>query len=209
MIVLSPSSSSFNLLGLEIKFYSVCMFFAIAVSYFAAIKFSNYFKKTNTDILIDFSPLMILISIIGARLYYVLLCFDYYKENLLSAFFIWQGGLSIHGAIIAAIIFGAVYFKIKKLNFFDYADIISLVTPLGQAIGRWGNYFNQEAFGKPTYDSFIALFVDKNMRPVKYIDNEYFHPAFLYESILDLTVFFILFLIMKKNRPKIGRLYIF
>lgn len=204
MLVIYPVQSTFELFGQKIHFYSVCMFCAIAFSYFLAILFSEISKHTSREVVSDFSPFMIFVSVIGARLYYVFLSPEYYLNNPIAVFMIWQGGLSIHGAIIAAIICSVIYCKIRELSFFAYADVFALVAPLGQAIGRWGNYFNQEAFGAPlhTHNALISLYVDMRHRPYEYSDLSYYHPAFLYESILDLVLFVILLYIMRKTAFK-------
>ena len=103
-----------------------------------------------------------------------------------------HGGLSIFGAILAGIISIYVLSKTKKFNFTEHVDVIAVVFPLCQAIGRFGNYFNQEAYGAPC-NSFIKLFVDKEYRYAQYSNIEYYHPTFLYESMLDIIIFLILF----------------
>ena len=203
MILIPPDINYFGFLGLNIHYYSVCIFFAVILSFFFAYYgCGRFFLSVDKNVLSDLTPSLIIYSIIGARLYYVLLSLDYFISNPLAVFMIWQGGLSIHGAFLGGVIFGLLYMKKKKLNFFPYADIVSLVLPLGQAIGRWGNFFNQEAFGVPVNNSHIALYVKESLRPLQFKEYEYFHPCFLYESILDFLIFIILFFTAKKISKK-------
>ena len=152
----------------------------------------------------DFLPIVIFSAIFGARIYYVILNFEYFFRHPLEIIFIWHGGLSIHGAIIGGIVSLFLFLKIKKMPFLEYLDILSCVFPLGQAIGRWGNFFNQEAFGKPC-NYFWCMYIQPQFRPLEYKNYDFFHPAFLYESILDFLLFiFLLFLICRVNKLKRG-----
>ncbi len=209
MILTPPCVNYFNIFGLKIYFYSLCIFFAVLVSFFAMLFFAKTYKtKIQTPVLFDITPLLVIFSILGARVYYVLLSYEYFLYHPASIFMIWQGGIAIHGAIIGGIIFGALYLKLKKLPFFDYADIFTLVLPLGQAIGRWGNFFNSEAFGLPSY-SFFKLFVSPIFRPLEYLNYSYFHPTFLYESFFDILIFLILIFVYKKTAEKFSGITFF
>lgn len=200
MILYPPELNYFNLFGFNLHYYSLCIFFAIIICYLVSLFLSSkVMTAVDKNILSDMLPLLVVFSIIGARIYYVLLSIDYFILNPAAIFMVWQGGLSIHGAIIGGIIFGAIYAKKNKINFFPYGDIICATLPLGQAIGRFGNFFNQEAFGMPTVYAPIKLFVNSNYRPEQYAYKKYFHPCFLYEAILDLLVFVILLILLKKT----------
>ncbi len=204
MIIYPYPFRSFDLFGFDIRFYSICMFLAIISAFLIAYGLAGKISdNTNKDTLLDFFPWLFISGISGARIYYVILSFNYYFSNPHLIFQIWRGGISIHGAIIFGIIAGIVYFKIKKLKFYPYADIIAIGLSLGQCVGRFGNFFNQEAFGVPVYDNFfIKLFVEKRYRPLEYVDYGYFHPVFLYESILDFLIFIALFFVLKKTANK-------
>jgi phosphatidylglycerol---prolipoprotein diacylglyceryl transferase len=144
-------------------------------------------------------------GIVGARLYFVALNLPEFLQHPESILMTWLGGMSIHGGIIGGIIAGFVFTKIAKLPFLSSCDIIGTVLPLGQAIGRWGNFFNSEAFGRPVPDDFpLKLFIPFTSRPEQYANNEYFHPTFLYESVWDLGIFFLLYFVLfnKLNRYK-------
>lgn len=210
MILYPPSDTSFNIFGFDIYYYSICILLGIVFSFFALRFLSYKNNKVSFDVVCDMSPLIIIASIICARLYYVLLSFGYYKNHLIEIFYIRDGGIAIHGAILGGIVFGYLYLKNKKLKFLPYADIFATVLPLGQAIGRWGNFFNSEAYGIPTSaDTLIKLFVPLKSRNINFIDVEYFHPTFLYESILDLVIFVILFFLYKKTAKNFDGLIFF
>jgi len=171
------------------------MLAGVFATYFISKK---YYKTVDLDALVDFFPILIIFSIIGARLYYVLLSLDYYLKYPKEIFAIWHGGISIHGAILGGLLTGIIYFKfIKKIPVLPYADVVSYGLSLGQGIGRWGNFFNQEAFGLPC-DLPWKLYIDPPFRPSGLTQYSYFHPAFLYESIWDFLVFLVLFFVVRK-----------
>ena len=191
--------------GIALHFYGLIIAFAIVLCIFViGLICKNTKKSLSVDVIYDILPFVIIFSIIGARLYYVLLNFKYYFQHPKEIFMIWQGGLAIHGAILAGLLSVILILKIKKLQILPHLDIFACVLPLGQAIGRWGNYINQEAFGAPC-NYFWCMYVERVFRPSKYIDFQYFHPTFLYESILDLLIFAALFfLILKYKNLKTG-----
>ena len=166
----------------------------ILLATLAALTVCLYLAKLHnlkTDIIIDLAFWLIISGLIGARLYAVLLELPYFLINPLNIFKIWQGGLAIHGAIIGGFIALWRFAKKNNFNFFQLASIIVTALPLGQSIGRWGNYFNQELFGYPTARPW-GIRIDIINRPLNYLNNQYFHPAFLYESIGNLIIFIIL-----------------
>lgn len=154
-------------------------------------------------------------GIFGARLWHVLTDFNLYKDNLIEALYIWNGGLSIFGGLFGSI-FGAylslTLLKNKKsknqISFLEFIDIAVFGIPIGQVIGRLGNYFNQELYGIPADDSFLSFFkiyIDPVHRISGFETIEYYHPIFFYEMILmSLFAFFIYFLNLKNKLPKIG-----
>lgn len=192
------------ILNYPIRFYGLIMAFAffvgIIVGYFLI---SKKYGKNEAELFFDYSPALIVFSIIGARIFYVLASFNYYFYNPKEIFMINHGGISIIGAIIFGFISIFALSKIKSFDFKKHLDVISIVLPLCQAIGRFGNYFNQEAYGKPT-DGFIKLFVDKQYRYSVYSENFFFHPTFLYESVLDILIFVLLMVIFFKTKLKNG-----
>lgn len=145
---------------------------------------------------------MLISAILGARLYYVIFSWDLYRNNLGEIAAFWHGGLAIHGALIGGTVSALVYTRLKGFSFWQVADIFAPSLILGQAIGRWGNFFNQEAFGRPTNLPW-GIFIEKINRPLSYIHQTYFHPTFLYESLWDFCVF--LFLLWVRRRKGIIR----
>lgn len=156
-------------------------------------------KKLNfsANKIFDFSFWVIVAGIFGARIYHVLLQWPYYSQNPNSIFKVWEGGMAIHGAMIGGLLV-LFYFSWKeKINFWLLAAIFAPGIALGQAIGRWGNYFNQELFGTPTNLPW-GIPINLMNRPINYISSEFFHPTFLYESLGDLAIFIILFVLISK-----------
>lgn len=194
-----PSSVLFEVNGFSFHYYGLIMFFAIVSALFV-IRFvaKKYYKDVDTEILLDILPPIILFSIIGARLYYVMMDFSYYSKHVGEIIAVWNGGMSIHGGIIGGMLSGLFLAKIKKISFLKYADVFSYGLVVGQAIGRWGNYFNCEAFGRPCSIPFLKLFIPLENRPFGYEEFSYFHPAFLYESFWNIFVFLLLYFVVRK-----------
>jgi len=133
-------------------------------------------------------------GVIGARLYFVLLNYKHFLSDPIAALMIWTGGLSIHGGLIGGILAGVVYCRLKKLPVLVTADLILSAMPLAQAIGRWGNFFNSEAFGRPVGSDFpLKLYIPQESRPWEFKDQQYFQPTFLYESVYDVLLFCLLY----------------
>ena len=179
----------------------------------------RYMKKIggNPDDILDFMLYGVIFCIIGARLYYVIFSWDMYKDNPMDIFNLREGGLAIYGGIIAAVIFGIFYVKKRKLNFWDMADIMIPSVPLGQAIGRWGNFFNREAFGGFTDGLFAMRYKLSQVSPSNLTEDilqntivsggvEYIqvHPTFLYESLWNIGVFVLLIILRKSGKFKQG-----
>ena len=144
-------------------------------------------KKDNT---LDIAIYGLVAGILGARIYYVLFSLDEFRDDWLSVFYIWEGGLAIYGGIIGAVISTFTYCKIKKLNVLNVFDICCIGLLLGQAIGRWGNFFNCEVYGRPT-EFFLGMSIN-NGAPV--------HPLFLYESLWNFAG--VIFLCILRNHKK-------
>lgn len=195
---MSPGDIAFQIGNLSIYYYGIIMALSIFMGAGIAKEITRkYYKELNPDIIYNISPSIIIGAILGARIYYCILCYDFYSHNIADIFKIWHGGLSIHGAIIGGLIAGIIYSKKHNLPILKLCDIFSYGLVLGQALGRWGNFFNSEAFGRPT-SYFLKLFIPINKRPLEYMNYQYFHPTFLYESILDIIIFLILFFIIRK-----------
>ncbi len=185
-----PNPILISLGPINIYWYGLFIVLGILAAIFITLKLADYYK-IKKETIIDLAFWLIIGGVIGARLYHILLELQYYLSNPIDAIKIWQGGLAIHGAILAGIVIIWRFSKKHQYNFWLLSSIIAPGLALAQAIGRWGNYFNQELFGKPTKLAW-SIPIDLANRPIEYISNEFFHPTFLYESIGNLLIFFIL-----------------
>lgn len=197
---------AFSIFNVDIYYYSLFILTGIIIAYFL-IKFET--KKHNIDFNIVSNLLFytIIIGILGARVYYVIFNISYYANNLLEIINIRNGGLAIHGGIISAIIFIYYYTKKHNLNFIRILDIFAPGVIIAQAIGRWGNFFNQEAYGKAVavsklYKLHIPKFIINGMK----IDGIYYYPTFYFESIWCIIGFIIMIFLRKYKNLKLGTL---
>lgn len=209
----SPSPVLFKLGSLPLYWYG--LFYAVAIV-FGYLLTHWLLKKQSQSInqefqassfklqanLPDLTFALIVIGLIGARIYHVLNEPAYYFANPSQIFAVWNGGLAIHGAIIADAIFLWFYARFYDLDYLRLLDLFAPALLLGQAIGRWGNYFNQELFGRPTSLPW-GIPIDFINRPLGYESFTYFHPTFLYESLWDIVgVVILLYLVNKKFQAK-------
>ena len=191
---------AFNVFGLPVAWYGIL----IATGMMVGIILANYtskLKNVNYDELLNIILIAFPIAIIGARAYYVVFEFDQYRDNLIQVFNIRQGGLAIHGGVIFGMLAALIYTKYKKENLMQFADVAAPSIIIGQAIGRWGNFFNSEAHGGPVTQTFISKFpnfIQKGML----IDGVYYHPTFLYESMWNVMVCLILIYLLTKTFKK-------
>ncbi len=215
---------------LDLGFTSVRWYGAIiAFGFLLAVLFGGrtaYVWKINLDKMIDVLLYGTIAAIIGARLYYVVFEWDSYKNNLADIFKIWEGGLAIYGGIIGGLIAAYIVCKVEKLNFYNLLDMVGMSLLIGQGIGRWGNYANQEAFGvltnNPKWGMMSDIIAQKIVSepelyglegieniPQYIADNELFvHPTFFYESVWCISGFLILYIILKKFRKFSGQLFL-
>lgn len=207
-----------SVFGFDIAYYGII----IAIGIVAGILITLYeAKRTGQDpnIYIDFAMYAIILCILGARIYYVAFEWGQYKDDLIQIINIRNGGLAIYGAIITAVITCIVYSKIKKISFWRMVDTACIGLITGQIIGRWGNFFNREAFGDYTNNLFamqikideVGGVITENIRNnivvndgIRYIQ---VHPTFLYESLWNLGVL-ILILIFRKYKKFEGEVFI-
>lgn len=217
-------SNTLNLGFTTVRWYGAI----IAFGFLLAVLFGGriaYKWKINLDKMIDVLLYGTIGGILGARLYYVAFKWDYYGQHLSEVFKIWEGGLAIYGGIIGGLLAAFIVCKAEKLNFFNLLDMASMSLLIGQGIGRWGNYANQEAFGSITNRNWgmmsdtVAEYISEhasyfglgNVENVKqYIaDNDiYVHPTFFYESVWCLLGFLVLYIIMRKRRKFSGQLFL-
>ena len=195
----------FQIGPVTIYWYSFLILVAVIVGYQIVVSYSKKISYKTNEIM-DMVLYLVIFSIIGARAYYVIFNFSLYQDDLLSIFMIWKGGLAIYGGVIAGILYIFYYCKKKGLDFIRVLDIFSLSLLLGQAIGRWGNFFNGEAYGgKTTLEALQSLHLPKFIIDGMYIDGFYRQPTFLYESIWCLIGVFFLIRIRKRYTNQVGR----
>lgn len=197
----SPSQILFTVFGVNIYYYGVIMALAISIGTLVSDWCGTKYFGLKKETIIDLAPYLIIFGILGARLYYCVLNYDFYLRFPTEIIAIRHGGISIHGAILGGA-FGLWLFSIRhKLNFLKLCDVSVIGLSIAQAIGRWGNFFNSEAFGGPTNLPW-KLYIAPQYRPIPYQDCNFFHPAFLYESVLDIVVFGILLGAAKSRKIK-------
>lgn len=191
----------------QIYWYGVIIGFGALLGLWLAVKESER-RGLNKDVFVDLVLYALPIAIVCARAYYVIFQWDYYSQNLSDIPKIWQGGLAIHGGLIGAVLTVIVYAKVKKLSFWQLVDIAAPSIILGQAIGRWGNFINQEAHGGPVTREFLeSLHLPEFIINQMYINGQYYHPTFLYESIWNIIGFILLLLLRKVNLRR-GELFL-
>lgn len=211
-IHLEQVGQSVSVFGFEIAYYGII----IGIGVLAGIALAAFLAKKigqDPDTYYDLAIYAVILSVIGARIYYVVFSWDSYKNDLLSIFNIRQGGLAIYGGVIAAILTVFVYAKVKKISFGLLTDTAGPGLILGQIIGRWGNFFNREAFGDYT-DSLFAMRLPVNavrssditkkmlehaevLDGVRYIQ---VHPTFLYESLWNVCILAIMLWWIKRKQ---------
>ena len=204
-MLVPPSQILCTVFGVNIYYYGVIMAVAITIgtliSDWAGTKFFGLDKET----VIDMAPYCIIFGIIGARIYYCVMDYDFYLRFPTEILAIRHSGISSHGAILGGA-FGLWLFSLRhKIKASTLCDVSVIGLSIAQAIGRWGNFFNSEAFGGPTNLPW-KLYVAPQYRPVPFQDYKFFHPAFLYECILDIIIFIILLFLAKNKKLKEGNL---
>lgn len=187
---------AFQIGPIAVRWYGILMSSALAIGTFLAYR-EAVRQKLDPDQIINLVIIAAPLAFIGARAYYVIFRWSYYSTNPSEIPAIWHGGLAIHGALIAGVLAGYFFVKWQKLRFWQIADIVAPSIILGQAIGRWGNFFNQEAYGYPT-----------DLPWAMYIDGAYRHPTFLYESLWDLGVFLFLLWYRRRKGIKHGEVFL-
>ncbi len=193
------SPVAFKLGKIEVRWYGLLIALAIAIGIYISLKRSKNRNYTEDDVL-DFFLYLIPAMIIGARLYYVIFEWHYYAQQPSRIFALWEGGLAIHGGLLAGILVCFWYCHKKKISFLHFADGIIPAVPLGQAIGRWGNFINQEAYGRETDLPWAIEVWDANNGLIKV------HPTFFYESICNILTVIILLVYEKHYLKRDGEL---
>lgn len=222
-IYLENVGKTITVFGFDIAYYGIIIGCGVIAGVLMAAWQAKRTKQ-DPEIYYDLAMYAVILSIIGARIYYVVFSWDYYKDNLLSILNFREGGLAIYGGVITAIITTYVFAKIKKIQFGTLCDTAGLGLILGQIIGRWGNFFNREAFGEYTNNLFamrlpldavrksdVTELMMEHLEVIDGISYIQVHPTFLYESLWNLAV--LLFLIFwskhKKFEGEVFLLYLF
>ncbi len=218
-IYLADVGKTLTVFGFDIAYYGI----TIGIGMITGIMIASWQAKrcgVNPDYITDVALYGIVFGVIGARIYYVVFSWDMYKDDLLSIFNLRQGGLAIYGGIIAAVITVIAFSKIKKLKAPLLFDMVGPGIVAGQAIGRWGNFFNREAFGEYT-DNLLAMrlpldavrssdvteLMKEHMETIDGVDFIQVHPTYLYESMWCLMVLVIL-LAYTKHRKFDGEVFL-
>jgi phosphatidylglycerol---prolipoprotein diacylglyceryl transferase len=210
VMFMSPGEEVFHLGNFRLKWYGLLIATAVLIGVNLSMRLAKS-RKIDPESIADLAIWLVLGAIPAARLYYVLFQWQNYSQHPEDIIKVWEGGIAIHGAIIGGSIAAIIFAKLKQVSFWQLADIVAPSVALGQAIGRWGNFFNSEAFGSPT-DLPWKLFIPKDRRPFEYLNFEYFHPTFLYESLWNLLVFAVLMWLFiddsRHHRTKTGAIFL-
>jgi phosphatidylglycerol:prolipoprotein diacylglycerol transferase len=194
-IFTSPGPLVFQLGPITLRWYGLLIAIAVLLGLTLATRLGRA-RGIEPSLIADLLPLLVLGAVLGARLYYVLLEWRQYGGNWLDALAIWRGGIAIHGALLGGSLAAVLFCRWRRQPFWPLLDVLVPAVALGQAIGRWGNFFNSEAFGLPT-DLPWKLFIPLPFRPSEFLDQAYFHPTFLYESLWNLGVCILLLLLFR------------
>jgi len=207
----SPGSQLLNLGFFSIKWYGLLIAISVLLGLNLSKKLARY-RGIEPQFISEALPSLVLSSIIGARIYYVIFEYrqfigdNFYTPikmlniylNIPSFLAIWEGGIAIHGALLGGFLSIYLFCKSKKIPLKIFLDLLMPSVILGQSIGRWGNFFNNEAFGIPTNLPW-KLFIPLSSRPIIFANSQFFHPTFLYESLWNLIVFTLLIYIFNKQ----------
>lgn len=184
---------------IQVHWYGVIIGAGILLALIIAMR-ESVKRGMDKDLFTDLMLWAIPIAIISARIYYVIFEWDYYSQHLGEIIAIWHGGIAIHGALIGSVLTAYFFTKKRNISFWKLADIAAPSIILGQAIGRWGNFMNQEAHGGEVSRAFLEnLHLPEFIVNQMYIDGVYYHPTFLYESIWDFLGFLVLILLRRVN----------
>jgi len=217
--LLSPIA--FQIGPLAVRWYGLLIGLGALLGFFVAVREGKRRYGLPVDVFLDLLLYGVPVAVLFARLYYVAFTWDYYRLHPEDILAVWKGGLAIHGALIGAFLVGWWYARRLRLSFLGLLDLVAPSLILGQAIGRWGNFLNQEAHGGPVSRAFLeSLRLPNWMIEQMYIGGTYVHPTFLYESVWDFLGFLVLLYLRRRNLPRgslvfsyfiwysIGRFYI-
>lgn len=194
----SPGPVLVQLGPFSLRWYGLLIATAVLLGLLLAMRLGRQ-RGVDPALIADLLPLLVLGAVIGARTYYVVLEWNrqFKGSGLLDLIAVWRGGIAIHGALIGGTLVTILFCRWRKQRFWPLLDVLMPAVALGQAIGRWGNFFNSEAFGLPTQLPW-ALTIPPGSRPELFLDRSTFHPTFLYESIWNLGVCALLLLLIRQ-----------
>lgn len=200
---------AFSLGPLTVRWYGILIGLGVLIGLWMAVREGKRFSIPQ-EFFMDLLLIGLPSALIGARLYYVAFHWDYYSRNPAAIFAIWEGGIAIIGALIGALIGGAIFIRRKGYSFWRVADIAAPSLLIGQIVGRWGNFFNQEAYGSPVSESFLSstLMLPDWLVQQMYIDGAYHHPTFLYESVWNILGLVLLLYLRRRSFIRKGEILI-
>lgn len=183
----------------QVYWYAVFILSGIFLGLWIAVRESER-RNLPKDTIVDLVFIGLPISVIVSRIYYVIFKWEYYAAHPMEIIAIWKGGLAMHGVLIGAVLTTIMFAKVRKINFWKLLDILAPSLILAQAIGRWGNFINQEAHGGPVSREFLeSLYLPDFIINQMYIEGTYYHPTFLYESLWNFGGFMMLMLLRRAN----------
>lgn len=193
----SPGPLVFQLGPLALRWYGLLIAVAVLLGLLVAMRLGRE-RSIESALIADLLPLLVLGAVVGARIYYVALEWRHYQTQWFDVFAIWRGGIAIHGALLGGTIAVILFCRWRHQPFWPLLDVLMPSVALGQAIGRWGNFFNSEAFGLPTTMPW-RLTIPIGNRPPEFLAESTFHPTFLYESLWNLGVFTLLLVLFRRG----------
>lgn len=204
----SPGDTLWHWGNFSLRWYGLLIAIAVFVGLQLSQKLARL-RQVNPELMADLVIWLVLAAIPAARLYYVAFRWqEVYRQHPDQIIKVWEGGIAIHGAILGGILAAVLFARLKKISFWRLADLVAPSVILGQAIGRWGNFFNSEAFGAPTNLPW-KLLIKPGFRPQKMQHIAYYHPTFLYESLWNLGgLGLLLFLFFRYPKLKAGTLFL-
>ncbi len=205
----SPGPELFQHGPFALRWYGLLIAIAVLIGLNLSSQLARQ-RSLEQGLISDLLPILILAALIGARIYYVAFEWRIYSNDWWEILAIWNGGIAIHGALIAGTLAVVLFCRWRHQSFWDVLDVLVPSVALGQAIGRWGNFFNSEAFGVPTdlpWKLFIPYEVNGVLRrPEGFMNEQYFHPTFLYESLWNLVVFSLLIVLFYRGSKGLMKL---
>lgn len=195
LVFTSPGPLVFQLGPFALRWYGLLIALAVLLGLGLATRLGRE-RGIDPALVADLLPVLVLGAVLGARIYYVALEWRQYAGNWGDMLAIWHGGIAIHGALIGGVLTTVLYCRWRRQPFWNLLDVLVPAVALGQSIGRWGNFFNSEAFGLPT-DLPWKLRIPMENRPPEFLGELYFHPTFLYESLWNLGVCALLVLLFR------------